>query len=81
MATLAELRQCCEELEIGSSNLTREEMEDSIRFTFDKKYSNRKYLISADQFSETLLKFIIKEYDYYIKDKEGSELKYNYKGD
>jgi len=79
MATLAELRQCCEELEIDSSNLTREEMEDNIRSIFDKKYSNRKYLISADQFSEILLKFVTKKYDYYIKDKEGNELKYNYK--
>ena len=71
MATLAELRQCCEELGIESSALTREDMEGNIRTIFDKKYAKKKSNISADQFSETLLKFLITNYDWVLKDKEG----------
>ena len=79
MATLAELRQCCEELEIESSALTREDMEGNIRTIFDKKYAKKKSNISADQFSETLLKFLTKQHHWTILDKDGNELKYNYK--
>uniref|UniRef100_A0A6M3K4L4 Uncharacterized protein n=1 Tax=viral metagenome TaxID=1070528 RepID=A0A6M3K4L4_9ZZZZ len=71
MATLAELRQCCEELGIESSALTREDMEGNIRTVFDKRYAKRKAPISADQFSEPLLKFLIKEFDWVLKNKEG----------
>uniref|UniRef100_A0A6H2A4D9 Uncharacterized protein n=1 Tax=viral metagenome TaxID=1070528 RepID=A0A6H2A4D9_9ZZZZ len=78
MATLAELRQCCEELGIESSALTREDMEGNIRTVFDKKYSNRKAPISADQFSEPLLKFLTKQHFWHILDRDGNELKYNY---
>uniref|UniRef100_A0A6M3JFX2 Uncharacterized protein n=1 Tax=viral metagenome TaxID=1070528 RepID=A0A6M3JFX2_9ZZZZ len=71
MASLAELRQCCEELKIDCSEMTREDMENEIRTAFDKKYGRLKSYISIDKFSKTLLQFIIEEYDWVLKNKDG----------
>lgn len=87
MATRAELRECCRELneqkiaDIDYKDMSIEEMKEAIKNSFDKIYKNSsvKRLTSADQFSRNLLKFLTMEYDYVLRDKNGNELNYDYK--
>lgn len=76
MATLAELRQMCEELEIDSSEISREEMIDKIKEAADKKF-DRKKKMSIKGISKILLKFLMQEYDYILRDKEGKDVEYD----
>lgn len=74
MATRVELRQCCDELNIDSNNLSSEEMTEAIRAEFDRLYQNRKARISPEWFSETLIKFITEEYDWVLVTKDKKEI-------
>jgi CRISPR/Cas system-associated protein Cas5 (RAMP superfamily) len=79
MATRAELVQCCKELDIDSKGMLIDDMKKVVRVEADKKYNNKRYSISADKISETLLKFLVLEYDFKIYDKNGNELNWDYK--
>jgi len=78
MASSAELRQICEELSIDSFEMSNDEMTIAVRKEFDRKYSKRRFPLSADRFSETLRKFMTEEYDYVMFDKDKRKLNYNY---
>ena len=79
MASRAELIQMCEELDIEFRDLSSDEMKDLIRKKADKKFSKKKYKISADKLSIALRKFLTLEYDYIILDIGKNQLTYDYK--
>lgn len=76
MAARAELKYCCKELGIESSNLLIAEMKEEIRRVFDERYRGNEE-VGIKQFSRPLLKFITEEYDYRIMDREGKKIDYN----
>lgn len=73
MASRAELIQIADELEVKEiiENMTIEEMTEELKQQIDKKY-NKKYPISPDDLSDTILKFMVEEYDYVLMDEEGN---------
>jgi NH3-dependent NAD+ synthetase len=73
MASRAELIQMCEELEIEYEDMSIDEMAKAVREEADRRF-NVKEKVSADDLSDTLKKFLIEEFDYVIRDKEGQEL-------
>lgn len=77
MASRAELRQMYEELDLEYTGESIEEMKDEIRKKFDEIYKPGKEN-SADLLSRELRKFLTKEYDYVIVDREGNELEWDY---
>ena len=86
MASLAELRICCDDLDINSSKMSKAEMESAIREKVDELYAKTKHAyrgikwkLPTKDFSETLLKFLTMEYDYIIEDKDGNKLDYKFR--
>jgi len=70
MASVPELRQMCEELSIDSQDLLIDEMKQMIRTKFDEIYKSSK-MLGTSMFSKTLVRFITKEYDYLLRNKQG----------
>ena len=68
----AELIQICKELKIYEEGLTIEEMTEKIRDTTSYRFKKRKYPLSINKLSNTLVKFLTEEYDFILKDKEGN---------
>lgn len=77
IASRPELRQICCELGIQDyEDLSIHEMYIVIRKAADKLFANKsKKMRSADVLSPTLKRFLTKEYDFAIKDKEGKKVK------
>jgi len=71
MASRPELVQMMGELGLDHGGLTIEQMTQVVRGEADKRWADKSYKISADGLSDTLRKFIVEEYDYVIKDREG----------
>ncbi len=72
MVSRPELIQICQELEIEHKGVRLKELENIVREEIDKRFKGKK--VSADGFSDTLKKFLTKEFDYVIKDKTGKKL-------
>lgn len=79
MASRAELINIMKELGLDSEGMLMEEMEEAIRKEADKRWRSKKVLHSADVLSVELRKFLTKEYDYKIFNKDKKELDYNLK--
>lgn len=80
MASRPELLQIALELGVEGEieNLSLEEMVQEIRHQIDKKF-DKKYLVSPNRLSNTLLKFMTEEFDYYLVSKDNK--RHNYKGE
>lgn len=76
MASRPELYQIAQELEIEDyDELLIEELTEQIRESIDKKF-NVKLLVGINDMSDTLVKFMVKEYDYRLYDKDNNEIDY-----
>jgi len=73
MASRPELVQMCIELDIDWRGLSIQELTEEIRKEADRRF-NKRYPISTKNLSKTLRKFLVKEYDYVMKDKEGKNV-------
>lgn len=73
MASRAELVAMAKELTIDYDGMSVIEMKEAIRNQADKILQRKAgYHASADGLSFTLKKFLTKEYNYVIKDKDGN---------
>ena len=75
MASRPELVQMAKELDVVHRSVRVEKLTEIIKEAIDREF-NRKFLISHENVSSTLLKFMCEEYDYFLVDKEGK--RYNY---
>ena len=73
MASRGELVQIAQELDIEYDDLSIEELDEKIRPAIDKKF-NRKFLVGINDISDTLLHFMLYEYDYKLFNQEGDEV-------
>lgn len=73
MASRAELVQMAMELKIDWINLSINELTEAIRKEADRLFSNKKVHISANGLSDTLKRFLVYEYDFVIRTKNGKE--------
>lgn len=78
MASRAELLQIAKELDVDVKGMKVTEMTEELKTWIDKKY-NRKFLISPDDVSSTLLHFMVEEFDYHLVNRKGE--RHNYKGE
>ncbi len=76
MASRPELVQMCLELGLEHKDKFIEEMTVAVKLAADAKF-DKTFNISIEDISDTLLKFLIMEYDYIIRSKDGTI--YNYK--
>lgn len=76
MASRQELIEICKELGIEYDGLKVEEMKNAIRQYADKRFDNKPYRISIKDMSKELLKFLTKEHDFKIIDKNENEIDY-----
>ena len=78
MAGRPELVQIGLELQIDLIGMNIDEMADMIRETIDMNF-DKKYPIDPDDLSDTLLKYMCEEYNYFLVNKKGK--RHNYKGE
>ena len=78
MASRAEIVQIAIELEVVHKSVRVNKLTEKVREEIDKRF-NRKFPISLDDLSETLLKYMTEEYDYFLVNREGE--RHNYKGE
>ncbi len=82
MATLAEIRQLCDELNIEyDEKKSRDELLSEIRKAIDlmvRKGSGKMMRIGFDKVSPLLKRFMVEEYDYVVVDRDGNL--YDWKG-
>jgi hypothetical protein len=76
MSSRAEMVAICKELDIDSEHMSIDEMDNRIRKEVDKRF-NKRSKVGIKDMSEELLKFMTLNYDYVIKDKEGTIYKYD----
>ena len=74
MATLPELKSCCDFFEIDYSEMDRTEMKKEIIDRADKKFARKKLFVAADLIPKYILKFLVEECNYKIIDKDKNEL-------
>ncbi len=74
MASRPEMVQCCQELGIDHTNMTTEDMMAAVRAEADARFANKDHKVSADSLSDSLKRFLTKEYNFKILDKEGNEI-------
>ena len=74
MASRPELVECCIELELDWHGKSIEQMKSMIKKEADRRF-NKRYPISPKDLSDTLLHFLVNEYDYKLKNKQGKEVK------
>ena len=72
MASRPELVTMMKELELDSKGLTIEQMMEAVRAEADVRWADKDYKIGADELSNTLKHFLVNEYDFVIKDKDGN---------
>jgi hypothetical protein len=75
MASRPELVQMAKELDIDHKSVRVEKLTEKVKEAIDKEF-DRKFLISPEDVSSTLLKFMCEEYDYFLVDKEGKRHNY-----
>ena len=63
------------ELELDSKGLTIDQMTQAVREEADKRWADKPYKISGDGLSDTMKYFLIHEYDFVLKDREGKIIK------
>ena len=80
MASSAELKQMAKELDVEDEmvGLNTKEKIAELKKWVDKKF-DRKFLISPDDVSSTLLHFMTEEFDYHLVNCKGE--RHNYKGE
>jgi len=74
MASRPELVQMAMELSIDWQGMSIEELKSEIRKVSDKKFQGKRVHYSATNMSETLKKFLTKEYDFKLYNQEGKEV-------
>lgn len=77
MASRAELIEMAKEIDAEYEGLTIEELKESVKKKADELFSGRAgYHTSADKLSYTLKKFLTREYNFVIKDKNGNVIEF-----
>jgi hypothetical protein len=76
VASRAELREMCNELLIDSEGLSIIEMKAAVRKEADRRLKSKYSKHSADKLSESLRRFLVLEYNYKLRNKEGKVFKY-----
>ena len=78
MASRPELVQMAKELDVVHKSVRVKKLTEKVKEAIDKEF-DRKFLISPDDISSTLIKFMCEEYDYFLVDQDGK--RHNYKGE
>ena len=76
MAARAVLREIAKELEVDYEGLSIDDLSSKLREVIEKKYADKKRYISVNNMSPTLLKFLLQEADFFLKDKDNKTITY-----
>ena len=71
MASRPELVQMMGELGLDHEGLKINQMAQAVREEADRLWADKPFKVSGDGLSDTLRKFLVHEYDFVFKDKDG----------
>ena len=75
MASRSELVQMMEELGLDYKGLKINQMAQAVREEADRLWADKPFKISGDGLSDTLKHFLVYEFDYVFKDRDGKIIK------
>jgi len=75
MASRPELVEMMIELKLDPVNKSIEEMTEEVKIAADKRF-DKKYKVSWNWLSDNLRNFLMNEYDFYMKDRDGNLVDY-----